>query len=405
MHSKKTVTILMILSEFGFCCFFSCKGKDHRHDEIISVPYENTVIMAKISYPEHCIKNDKIVVWSLSPLHDVFFPDSITGRNLWIGPVLRKKLLENGYLNIEYIGRNDSIMFNNCKYRASDMNTKAKDLENILDFIRKNKHLKGKKIILAGHSEGAEINNIVGSKRQNDISAMLQLAASAQSGREFFAYQRERSIFELTMKITRHGNQEQMDSTTNKVSSLDCYHKANVSGTRQFYRENIDPVEDFIFQFDNNDSIYFYIDKYLRSRWEKESGDTKGIHDNNFEKYYQTFAGYITPHQTALGADNPEKYYPFVRCPVLAVHGTKDEQIDCYPNIERMEQLLARGGNLNFEKMILDGYNHNLTKGDDGQGYMVTEDSKVASVSYKNKIPYHIEDSVINRIVEWIDKQ
>ncbi|MDR3246905.1 MAG: hypothetical protein LBT50_10820 [Prevotellaceae bacterium] len=81
---------------------------------------------------------------------------------------------------------------------------------------------------------------------------------------------------------------------------------------------------------------------------------------------------------------NPENYYPYIQCPVLAVHGTKDNRVDCYPNIERMERLLAKGGNLNFEKMILEGYNHDLVKWDKR---------------------YIIEDSVISKIIEWIDKQ
>ena len=97
-----------------------------------------------------------------------------------------------------------------------------------------------------------------------------------------------------------------------------------------------------------------------------------------------SFAGYITPQQITMLTHNVEEYYPLIKCPVLAIHGTKDERVECYPNIERMEQLLKQGGNENFQKIILEGYKHNLGKWDSG-GYIV-------------------EDSVLQQILDWIDK-
>jgi len=429
--------MMFVFSLAGLTCLGSCENKQYRHDEIMCVPSEDTVIQVKISYPENWTKNDKIIVWSMPPLNSDFLADSITdNRNLWIGPILRTALLNSGYVNIEYIGRNDSIgyknnqelvkllseidlktlntnrlnkqflyffsNFNNYKSNIPDAQTKAKDLENLLNYIHAVKQLKNKKIVLVGHSEGGYTNSIVASKKQYNISAILQLATVALRGKEISDYQREQTGYKDLLVLWGGGDQARMDSTANKWSSLDSYHKANIDGIKQFFKENTEPLEEFIYRFDTMDSIYYYIDSYLRDRWEKEDRETKDLCNNDFNTYYYAFAGYITPQQITLKKFDPEKYYPFIKCPVLAVHGTEDKRIDCFPNIENMEKLLKKGGNPNFEKIILEGYNHFLTKGNEGHVYVEIEGKLV---SFSSKPDRSIEDDVIERIVGWIDKQ
>jgi dipeptidyl aminopeptidase/acylaminoacyl peptidase len=123
---------------------------------------------------------------------------------------------------------------------------------------------------------------------------------------------------------------------------------------------------------------------------------------NDFERYYHFFAGSITPQQIAIRTFDSEKYYPLIKCPVLAVQGTNDKHVDCYPNVENMERLLAKGGNENFEKMVLEGYNHHLVKGNNEHEYILYEKQ---IISVHSKPDQHIEDKVINKIVEWIGKQ
>lgn len=347
---------------------------------------ETPPIVVKISYPKKQIEKNKIIIWSMPPNEDTFFPDStINNKQLRLCHVLRNKLLELGYTNIEYIGRNDSIIFYDHKYRVSDAYTKAIDLESVFGYINKNKELENKQIVLIGHSEGGDINSIVGSKNNPNVVAMVQLASPAQHGKEIAKYQREQNLLEIMLLLTRHGHQGNMDMTTNKISSLDSYHKADIDGAKQFLKENIEPVENFIYQFDNNDSIYFQIDLYLRNRWEREDEKTKEFWSNNYERYYHFFAGNITPQQITVRTFKPENYYPLIKCSVLAVQGTDDKLVNCYPNIESMKQLLSKGGNHKFETMILKDYNHDLIKRDMGTNQNI------------------IEEWVIEEIVKWIE--
>ena len=384
---KSRVVIISFLGLCGCGWFFSCGEKDYRRDEVISIPSGDTTISVKISYPEKWIKKDKIIIWSNPPLTKNFFPDSVyKPREIMMTHILRNRLLDEGYVSIEFIGRQDSVEYMGRKHLASDSKNKAMDLENLLDFIQTVRSLKNKKNIIISSSEGGDITSIVASIRPIDISGMIQLACVAISGKEAQKYQREQSLFENMLIIARHGHQDVMDKTTNRLSSLDSYHTADLEskGTRQFFKENIEPLDSIVFQYRSFDSVYYHLDLYLRDRWSRENDDAKEFSNNDFENYYKAFAGYITPQQIALLTQNMEEYYPLIKCPVLAVHGTKDERAECYPNIERMEQLLKQGGNGNFQKIILEDYKHNLGKWDGG-GYIV-------------------EESVLQQILDWIDK-
>ena len=67
-----------------------------------------------------------------------------------------------------------------------------------------------------------------------------------------------------------------------------------------------------------------------------------------------------------------------------------------------MDQLLKKGGNQNFEKMILEGYGHNLAKGSDGLSYMMYEGKEI-SLSSKSNLS--IDKNTITEIIKWIEKQ
>lgn len=382
--------ILLFVILFGalFIVSASCQDRQDREDKIIHILSEGSSIAVKISYPGNLITRDKIIIWSRPPLTDAFMPDSISRpQEKYMAPFLRNKLLENGYINIEYIGCMDSLEFMGRKYVKADSETKSVDLMSLLRYIQADKTLSGKSIILVGCSEGGSVNTQIASERNSDIYAMVQLACSALSGKELVDYQKETIVYRELLLVCG-SEQEYMDKSLNKLSSLDSYHKADWDGMRQLYKENYQPIGDIINDFENIDSIYFHAELYLRSRWSQEDEETRKLYSDSFEKYYRMFAeAIVNPQQIALRKYMPEKYYPDVKCPLLAVHGTRDERIDCYPNIENMERLLSEGGNHNFHKMILEGYDHSLIKSD---GPVST---------------FTVEDAVLSEIVDWIEKQ
>ena len=175
------------------------------------------------------------------------------------------------------------------------------------------------------------------------------------------------------------------DITVNKVSTLDSYHTEDLDGVRQFFKENIEPIEDFIYKYDSMDSVYYHIDTYLRNRWHYEGDESKDFLKNDFNLYYHLFAGHLTPQQITHRTVKFENYFPSIQCPVLAVNGTMDDHVDCYPNVARMEQLLNEGGNFNFDKIIVEGFNHGLLDW--------------------SRDDYIEENNLVLKIIDWINKQ
>ncbi len=70
---------------------------------------------------------------------------------------------------------------------------------------------------------------------------------------------------------------------------------------------------------------------------------------------------YTMPNQIALYKWDPTLYFPKIRCPVMAVFGTLDEQIEYSGSLINIETLLKMGGNTNFTSHVLEGYNHVLS--------------------------------------------
>jgi alpha/beta hydrolase fold. len=384
MYKKIKIFFRFLFLAGVFVLILSCQEKEYRHDELIQIPSKGDSIRVKISYPEKNNHN-KIIIWSQPPLRDKFLADSVDNpRHTSMDVILRRALLDSGYINIEYIERKDSVVYAGRRYRVSDRNTKAKDLDNLLSYISGIKNLKNKKRLLIGYSEGADINLKIATQKQSEITGMILLAGSALTGKETVEYQMKTQLFDRMLIVTSHGNQERMDATINRMSSLDSYHTADEygNGTRQFFEENFVPLDSIIYQYKDHETVYANLDLYLHNRWEKENQDTKDLWEYDFECYYDAFAGSITPQQITLKNSNPAEYLPFVECPVLAVHGTQDERIDCYPNMERMEELLSRRKKNYFQKMILEDYRHNLVKWHEGR--------------------YIVEDEVIEQIIDWI---
>ena len=268
--------IMYILCLLIIGLLFSCQGRNFRHDEKVFVTSMGATIEVKISYPGKW-DNNKIIIWSQPSLVNDFFTDtdSIAKRDIWMSPILRKALLDSGYVNIEYIGRYDSIQYMNRKYSISDSNTKATDLECLIDYVKKNPKLRNKKIILIGHSEGGYINAKVASEQKNDIYALIQLASFAISVKQNAEYRRERIVYPAYLMYAHFP--EVFDEIINASSSLDSYHTADIDGIKQFFKENFQPVETFIYEFDEMDSVFFHVDLYMKDRWVNENEKTKAL--------------------------------------------------------------------------------------------------------------------------------
>jgi len=92
-------------------------------------------------------------------------------------------------------------------------------------------------------------------------------------------------------------------------------------------------------------------------------------------------------------AYNPEKDLSAVKCPVLAINGTKDTQVDATANLGLIKEVLTKSGNKNIEIKPLPGLNHLL------------QTATTGDVSEYEKIDETIAPSAMKIIADWINVQ
>lgn len=77
-------------------------------------------------------------------------------------------------------------------------------------------------------------------------------------------------------------------------------------------------------------------------------------------------AAMLSPWYRYFIAFNPADYLTKVKCPVLALDGTKDMQVNAEANLAGIKASLERGGNKHFEVLALPGLNHLFQKANTG---------------------------------------
>ncbi len=380
---NRFISLLLFLN---CVCLCSC-GDTSKQNELVSLPAGGDTIFVKIHYPPGETKRDKIIVWSTHSTENKFFPDSVVfsldsanWNRMWMAPVLCDSLLQAGFINIEYLGRNDSIMLVGRKFCESDIYTKSQDLEAVLDYIRSRKEFGKKKILLAGYSEGGDINAVVASKPSKNVDAVMQFVTPCVDGKTLAEHQGLNNTIDFFFRYSAF-MPKMIDSLFNRVTSLkEGNYEHSVEGLLKFKSDTRDPLDSIIFRYSNRDSIAVQMITYLQSRWDRENEETRLYH-GSFETYCKENFLYesLSPQQIALRQWQPDLYYPKISCPILAVYGTKDIRIDCQSSKQGLDSLLTQGGNANYKVMVLDGYDHSLVKnrthiGHDGiEGHVIAE--------------------------------
>lgn len=91
-------------------------------------------------------------------------------------------------------------------------------------------------------------------------------------------------------------------------------------------------------------------------------------------------------------AFNPQDYLMKVKCPVLALDGTKDMQVNAEASLAGIKQALEKGGNKHFEVVPLTGLNH------------LFQAAKTGSVAEYSQIEETVDPVALNKVAGWIDK-
>ena len=198
-----------------------------------------------------------------------------------------------------------------------------------VEYLKTRKEVNKKEIGLIGHSEGGLIAPMVAAKTK-DVAFIVLMAGPGVSGDTILYMQTkliEKAVGSSEEEAERVANinYKMYQVVKNGKDSSETVEKLRglfdrfYSGLSKARKE----------QIGNPDIQFIRVEKTLMNPWFKF-----------FLKY------------------NPEPVLEKVKCPVLAINGTKDLQVPYKENLTAIKMALKKGGNKNFEIKELPGLNH-----------------------------------------------
>lgn len=205
----------------------------------------------------------------------------------------------------------------------------ADDAKAAFHFFKKQLMIDSTKIGLMGHSEGGMIAQIIAAGNP-EIDFLVFLAAPGQKGDELLLLQSE-----LINRASGQSEKEirQATKTNQKIYSIVQKEKDPELAKTKIYKELI----------------------RFQSGFSKDEIEKSGF----TEEYIQASINQITSNwfATFLNYD-PVIYLKEIKCPVLALNGSLDLQVDANENLRIIEQTLLLSGNPDVEVKEIDGLNH-----------------------------------------------
>lgn len=240
----------------------------------------------------------------------------------------------------------------------------ANDVESVVEFLKAKDKVDATKIALCGHSEGGLIAPIVASRR-TDLAAIVMLAGPGVNGRQI-AFNQSRLI------AAAAGAQEyEMKINDMLLAKIFEYQDQNKPLDGSFLDAIIKQIESAV-PGDKTDE--FNVDE-TRAAIQQAVART----DTPWFKYFATFEP-----ATALSK---------VKCPVLAIVGEKDLQVDPKLNNPAIEKALMDGGNPDYQVTVLPELNHLFQK------------CKTGAMSEYNQIEHTIDQSALDLLTDWLSKK
>lgn len=206
----------------------------------------------------------------------------------------------------------------------------ATDTEAAVAYLKTRKDIDASKIGLMGHSEGGLIAPMVAAQSK-DVAFIVLLAAPGVTGKEI------------------------------SLAQLDLIAKAsNVpEGVASINRKLNKKILDLVIEHGEEPSkAKEEIKRYLEEEKGRLPESEQPILDATLGQFDQISRQVSTPWTRFFLTYNPALSLEKVTCPVLALNGQKDLQIDAQQNLPAIEKALKKGGNDKYEIKFLPNMNH-----------------------------------------------
>ncbi|SEI53868.1 hypothetical protein SAMN05216327_102323 [Dyadobacter sp. SG02] len=213
----------------------------------------------------------------------------------------------------------------------------ASDAESAVAYLKSRKEINPAQVGLAGHSEGGLVAAIAAS-RSKDIGFVVSLAGPGAPGLEILALQTE--------LIAQAGGVDQAGMALLKKSNRE------IAG---ILRATPDTAE-------LKTKLTAYTDAHM-GNYPAQMLPPGQTRETFFKNQIQMMCG---PWYQFLYKVEPAVYFKNVTCPVLAINGSKDLQVDARQNLPAISKALKEGGNGKVTIKELADLNHLFQKSKTG---------------------------------------
>ncbi len=281
--------------------------------------------------------------------------------------VLADYLTKNGIavLRVDDRGAGKSTIGPNGKNVTSE--SFSHDVETSLNYLESRTDVDKKHLGLIGHSEGGIIAPMVAARRK-DVSFIVLWGAPAIGGARINTQQAGQAL-----------RQRGVDSASAKAY-MDLNDQIlplfKTSATKADLDKNIEPL----------------IDNWLKAQSKATLDGLSLANDTaNLHALVGVYGNlYTTPWLRFFFTYDPATDLSKVTCPVLAINGAKDVQVDAESNLTAIKAILTKSGNKDFKVEELPHLNHLL------------QDAKTGDVSEYEQIQETMSPDALNIISSWI---
>lgn len=241
--------------------------------------------------------------------------------------VLSDYLTRNGIGVFRYDDRGTASSTGN--YNSATTEDFARDVNAIVEYLMTRKEIDHAHIGLIGHSEGGIIAPMVASKSK-DVSFIVMMAGTGIPGNELLLLQQE-----AILKVSGEKEAQIKEMTT-------------------FNKE----IFNIILNESNDDSITSQLTAYIKkvSKSNPEWMSSNKLDEESLIR--MTVKSIDTPWMKYFIRHNPALVLQKVKCPVLAINGSKDLQVPPKENLAAIKKALDLAGNSKVTIKELPGLNH-----------------------------------------------
>ena len=267
--------------------------------------------------------------------------------------VLADLLTRKGIAVLRYDKR--GIAQSTGKYADATIEDFAQDAQSALQYLKSRKEVDAKRLGVIGHSEGGILASLVATG-SSDVNWLVLLATPATTG--------EKTLLRQSELIARTGGLTEDQITR----SLEFDRKAYAA-----VRQEKDPSA---------------LEKRLAALVD-QSGLGAAMPPEALQAQIRTMT---SPWFRQFLDYDPEPTFEKIKCPVLALSGDRDLQVDSAENVPLLRKALEASGNRDFTVVEVEGVNHLLQTAQSG------------SPALYGAIEETIAQEVLTAIGNWVSK-